>query len=148
MTHFSAENFALEVDGLRYEAPNGSVLLDSVTLSLEAGQILAVVGLNGAGKSTLIRLIAGLLAPSAGNISFSGCPYTELSNAERARQIAYFGQHDDADGRLLLRDYVGLGTLPYRASLSTAQISDQVVNALYRLNMVDNGACKISQLRG
>ena len=69
MTHFLADKFALEVDGLRYEAPNGSVLLDSVTLSLEAGEILAVVGLNGAGKSTLIRLIAGLLAPSSGTIS-------------------------------------------------------------------------------
>ena len=77
MTHFLADKFALEVDGLRYETPDGSVLLDSVTLSLEAGQILAVVGLNGAGKSTLIRLMAGLLAPSAGNISLSGFPYTE-----------------------------------------------------------------------
>ncbi len=148
MTHFLADKFALEVDGLRYEAPNGSVLLDSVTLSLEAGEILAVVGLNGAGKSTLIRLIAGLLAPSSGTISLSGTSYTELSTAERARQIAYFGQHDDADGRLLLRDYVELGTLPYRASLSAGEINDRVINALHSVNMVDKEASRLSQLSG
>ena len=148
MTHFLANQFALEVDGLRYEAPNGAVLLDSVTLSLQAGEVLAVVGLNGAGKSTLIRLLAGLLMPSAGSISLAGRPHAEISNAERARQIAYFGQHDEADGRLLLRDYVGLGTLPYRASLSAADINDRIVIALQRVGLVDKSASRMSELSG
>ena len=85
--------------------------------------------------------LISLLMPSAGSISLAGRPHAEISNAERARQIAYFGQHDEADGRLLLRDYVGLGTLPYRASLSAADINERIVIALQRVGLVDKSVC-------
>ena len=47
-------------------------VLDDVSLSLEAGQRLAVVGPSGCGKSTLLRLVAGLEQPAAGRISVGG----------------------------------------------------------------------------
>ncbi len=114
MTHSISEEYALKVNGLSYNLPNGTTLLNSVSFNLHAGEILALVGLNGSGKTTLIRLLAGLLVPSLGNISFSNRAFEGLSITERARQIAYFGQHDDADGRLLVNDFVGLGLFPNR----------------------------------
>jgi len=148
MSHKRDGEIALDLDGLRYSAPNGAVLLDAVTLHLLPGEILAVVGLNGAGKSTLIRLLAGLIAPSAGTIALQGRPYETLSSAERARRIAYVGQHDDADGRLLLRDYVALGALPHRASLSAAEIGDRVDDALHRVDLAANAAARLDRLSG
>jgi simple sugar transport system ATP-binding protein len=48
--------------------------LDDVSLSVRAGESLALVGRNGAGKSTLVRLLTGLEGPDAGEILFSGVP--------------------------------------------------------------------------
>ena len=148
MSHKFDGEIALSLDGLSYRAPNGAVLLDAVTLHLCPGEILAVVGLNGAGKSTLIRLLAGLMAPSAGTIELEGRSHATLSSAERARRIAYVGQHDDADGRLLLRHYVALGTLPHRAVLSAADIDDRVDDALHQVGLTANAEARLERLSG
>lgn len=50
--------------------------LFGVSLSVEAGQIIAVIGANGAGKSTLLKTIAGLMRPRQGEILFEGMPVT------------------------------------------------------------------------
>src|SRR4029077_7602635 len=47
-----------------------------VSLSVEAGQIIAVIGANGAGKRTLLKTIAGLMRPHQGEILFKGMPVT------------------------------------------------------------------------
>jgi len=51
--------------------------LRSVTLGVEAGTRVALVGANGSGKSTLLRLLAGLVFPEAGEVRFGGEPLTE-----------------------------------------------------------------------
>src|SRR5438552_10477365 len=48
--------------------------LFGVSLSVEAGQVIAVIGANGAGKSTLLKTIAGLMHPRRGEILFKGAP--------------------------------------------------------------------------
>lgn len=148
MGHRLDGEIALDLNGLGYRAPGGAELLRDVTLHLNPGEILAVVGLNGSGKTTLIRLLAGLIRPTSGTISLGGWPYDTLSSAERARQIAYVGQHDDADGRLLLQDYVALGTLPHRSSLSTSEISDRVADALDQVGLSDLTLARLEMLSG
>lgn len=148
MGHKLDGEIALDLNGLGFRAPGGAELLCDVTLHLNPGEILAVVGLNGAGKTTLIRLLAGLITPTSGTISLGGRPYDTLSNAERARQIAYVGQHDDADGRLSLQDYVALGTLPHRASLSPAEVSYRVGDALDQVGLSDLAPARLEMLSG
>jgi NitT/TauT family transport system ATP-binding protein len=48
--------------------------LSDVSLTIEAGAFVAVVGVSGVGKSTLLRILAGLLAPSSGRVSLAGQP--------------------------------------------------------------------------
>jgi branched-chain amino acid transport system ATP-binding protein len=52
----------------------GLVAVDGISFSLRQGAIKAVIGPNGAGKTTLFNLIAGMLAPTAGEIRFQGAP--------------------------------------------------------------------------
>jgi branched-chain amino acid transport system ATP-binding protein len=74
----------LEVHGL--DARHGLLqAVREVSLDVEAGETLALVGANGAGKTTLLRTIAGAHRPSGGRIVFDGRDVTRLSPHERVR---------------------------------------------------------------
>ncbi len=57
---------------MRYELPDGRVLLDDVSFRVGEGQKVALVGANGAGKTTLLRIVTGELQPHAGAVTRSG----------------------------------------------------------------------------
>ena len=59
------------------------MVLDSVDLTIQNGQFVALLGHSGSGKSTLLNLISGIERPSAGLVSISDVPITELSERER-----------------------------------------------------------------
>ena len=60
----------------RFASPDGTQLpvLEDISLSLREGEIVALLGRSGSGKSTLLRCIAGLIAPTSGEISYRGLP--------------------------------------------------------------------------
>ena len=61
----------IAIDGLTKRYRNGVVALDALTLDIEPG-IIGLVGANGAGKSTLIKLLLGLIEPTAGTARGDG----------------------------------------------------------------------------
>ncbi|MBI3086269.1 MAG: sugar ABC transporter ATP-binding protein, partial [candidate division NC10 bacterium] len=60
--------------------------LRDVNLTVEAGQVLALVGDNGAGKSTLIKIISGVHDPDAGEMLWEGRP-TSISSPHLAKEL-------------------------------------------------------------
>ncbi len=62
----------VDVAGVRYELPDGRVLLDDVSFRVGEGAKVALVGANGAGKTTLLRIITGDLTPHGGTVTRSG----------------------------------------------------------------------------
>jgi ABC-type Mn2+/Zn2+ transport system ATPase subunit len=83
------------------------VALDGVSLDLHAGEVVSLVGPNGAGKSTLLKVIAGVIRPERGHVSFSN----ELGR-EPHRQVVYVPQRDRIDWTLpaSVRDLVLMGS--------------------------------------
>ena len=81
----------LEID--RLEAGYGEVqILRDVSLKVEAGEMVTLVGSNGAGKSTLLNTICGIVRPTAGRVTLDGTDITgwpsepeELREWKRAR---------------------------------------------------------------
>ena len=63
--------FPLTISGLRFQ-PNGRAILDGVDLELSGEGISVILGPNGSGKTVFLRLLSGLLAPSAGSIDWNG----------------------------------------------------------------------------
>ena len=62
----------VDVAGVRYELPDGRVLLDDVSFRVGDGAKVALVGANGAGKTTLLRIVTGDLTPHAGAVTRTG----------------------------------------------------------------------------
>jgi putative ABC transport system ATP-binding protein len=73
---------AMVAEGLGVAGPNGPLLQD-VTLTAEAGRMLAVTGSSGSGKTTLLSVLGGLLAPDAGSVAYDGQPVGTRSGEPR-----------------------------------------------------------------
>src|SRR5246500_730092 len=78
-----SEQPALEVQGLTKRFDRLAV--DSLDLTIHAGEFYALVGPNGAGKTTTLRMVAGLLRPDAGGVSIFGID--ALANPVAAKQV-------------------------------------------------------------
>ena len=78
----------------------GRTVFTDVSFSVGPGEILALRGPNGAGKSSLLRLVAGLLPPASGRLSFAGAP-------EEGGRLHYFGHADALKPALTLRETLG-----------------------------------------
>ncbi|MDR2014419.1 MAG: ABC transporter ATP-binding protein [Azoarcus sp.] len=87
--------------------------LDSVSFTVEPGEMLAIIGPNGAGKSSLLQSLAGLL-PAGGDIFFTGIPLHSFNPVGRARQIGFLPQFCDSAWALAVEEIVALGRLPWR----------------------------------
>lgn len=114
-------------------------VIESVSLTLRTGELVALIGPNGAGKSTLIRALAGLQPISSGAVLFDGRDHVQVTRQERARRVAYLAQKQNADWPLRAYDVVMLGRLPHRAAFVGESEADHVAveKALRAVDMLD-----------
>jgi PrtD family type I secretion system ABC transporter len=83
----------LQVEGLSYRVPStGKPVLYNLSLSLEAGESLAIIGASAAGKSTLARLLIGLWAPATGSVRLDGTDVARWDRAQLGQWIGYVPQ--------------------------------------------------------
>jgi ABC-type multidrug transport system ATPase subunit len=105
-----AEPPAIELRGLTRHFGERTALRD-VSMRIEPGSTVAVLGRNGAGKSTLLRILATLLRPHGGDVELYGEPLPRRAFAVRGR-IGLLGHEP-----LLYRDLTGRENLRYHARL-------------------------------
>src|SRR5688572_2317236 len=88
----------LEANGL--ECVRGErVLFDPLSFSLSNGELLEVSGPNGSGKTSLLRMLCGLLTPSAGEIRWEGLNIS-LIREEYLKNVAYLAHSNGVKGEL------------------------------------------------
>lgn len=88
-------------------------ILHDVTLSVEEGDFVGLIGSNGTGKSTLIKCISGLLPLTKGEITICGREQSLLKSRERARLVAVVPQSYHVDYDFTVEDIVMMGRNPY-----------------------------------
>ncbi len=139
----------LHADGVSLQL-GGRRVLDRVSVTLSAGQWVAVVGPNGAGKSSLLSVLAGLRQPNEGSVWLDGRPIDEWTATERARQIAWLAQQGEAEGEIAARDVVRLGRLPHHGLLGAPGAADEaaVDAAMAETECTAYAGRRLSQLSG
>ena len=126
---------AVEVDGVSKQF--GSTLaLDNVSLSVEAGGVLALLGPNGAGKTTLIRILTTLLAPDSGRARVAGLDVQRDPKAIRSL-IGLAGQYASVDEMLTGRENLELVGLLYH--LERSEYRRRAQDALERMTLTGAG---------
>ncbi|MFF5985536.1 ABC transporter ATP-binding protein [Prauserella flavalba] len=117
----------------------GRLVLDGVSLAPSAGATVGLLGPNGSGKSTLLRLLAGVLAPTAGVVTLDGDLLDDVGRRAVARRIAVVEQHTDTQVPLTVLDVVRLGRIPHRKTWLPASAEDDeaVRDALEHAGLTD-----------
>lgn len=113
--HYQAINlhqpFTLYIKDLSFAYPEQAPLIQPLTLTIQSGEHIAIVGQSGAGKTTLLKLLLKLLQPTAGSIAVNTIELNQIDLSSWLSQIAWIGQQP----RLLpgtIRDNILLGN-PY-----------------------------------
>ena len=99
-------------------------ILSDINFSLEAGEILALVGPNGVGKTTLLRTVAGFIPPMQGKIRMEGRPVTEISRNEHACMVSVVTTARPRGDYMMVRDVVAAGRYPYTGQLGILSHED------------------------
>jgi ATP-binding cassette, subfamily B, bacterial len=126
----------IRFENVQFQYPGSErSLLQDVSLTIQPGETIALVGENGAGKTTLIKLLCRLYDPSHGKITVDGIDFREFATAELRQQISVVFQ-DYAHYDLTVQENIGVGNLSqfdnqvqieHAAKLSGA---DRVINRL------------------
>ena len=103
-------------------------IVRDASLTLNSGELVALVGPNGAGKTTLMRALAGLI-PADGAIALDGRPLSSLKARERARAIAYLPQGHVFHWPMSVAAIVMLGRAPHADTFSSTTPDDRAAVA-------------------
>jgi len=108
--------------------------LKGITLHVEQGEVVTLIGSNGAGKTTTLRTIQGLLRPREGKILFEGGSLNSLST----KAIVRLGISQSPEGRLIfprmtVRENLEMGAFSRRDSLGIKSDTERVLNLFPRL---------------
>ncbi len=147
----------LQIKDLRLVYPNGYEALKSISLSVDRGEIIGVVGRSGAGKSTLLRCINGLERPTSGSVILDGADTATMNGHElriHQRQIGFIWQEYNLVERLSVMSNVLTGRLAASDGIASLffyfnrQQREIAVRSLERVNMLHRAKQRADRLSG
>ena len=140
----------LDINGLSFRYPGGDrVIFHDVSFSLDAGEVLTILGTNGAGKSTLLNCIANLSRPDSGRILLDGRDLAQMRPAEAAQIIGYVPQVHTPAYAFSVREFVVMGRTPYIGAFSKPsredyRIADEAIERMRISHLRDKDYTRIS----
>jgi energy-coupling factor transport system ATP-binding protein len=124
----------VRITDLRFAYPDGTVALDGVSLSVDRGVVLGVVGQNGSGKTTLAKHLNGLLRPTSGSVVVDGLATDRHPTRTLAAHVGYVFQNP---GHQLFARTVAeeLAFGPRNLGLATVEVAGRVADVASALGL-------------
>ena len=124
--------------------------LAPLSMSVERGEILGIIGPNSAGKTTLIRLLTRVVRPSAGEIFLDGRPLASLSGAVLAREVAVVPQELPQAFPFTVEQLVLMGRYPHDPARYFESAADQAVarRAMEATGVLELASLPLDELSG
>jgi zinc transport system ATP-binding protein len=139
----------VRLDRVSFAYGDGVPVLEEVSLSIEAGELVAVAGPNGGGKTTLVRLMVGLERPAEGTVELFGEPLRPGGGDSR---VGYLPQRAESglSAPITVRELVEVGRAPARGVLSPLDDADQaaIEEAIERVGLTEHAARPLALLSG
>lgn len=126
----------IQIEDLFFTYPSGVEALCGVSLSIEPGELVAIIGQNGAGKTTLVKHLNGLLRPTRGKVRIGDWLTDDQSVARLAARVGYVFQNpDDQLFKGNVRDEVTFG--PANLSFPAERVETLVRDTMTLLELSD-----------
>lgn len=124
-------------------------VLEDVTLQIEHGAFLGLVGPNGSGKTTLLELIIGLRKPDWGQVTLFGNPAHERADGEKVGYVPQDTGGAAGDMPVTVREAVRMGRYPHTSyGRFSAADREAIQSALERVEIVDLADRRVGRLSG
>jgi iron complex transport system ATP-binding protein len=105
----------------------GDIVLDGVSLTVERGSVVGLLGPNGSGKTTFLRILAGVLQPQSGTVTIAGRPLGQMSRRDLARRVAVVPQETHSTFDFSVIDMVLMGRYPHLGPFELEGADDQAI---------------------
>lgn len=127
-----------------------AAVLDEVTVTVERGSVVGILGPNGSGKTTLLRVLAGTLEPSRGEVSLDGRILGSIGRREVARRIAVVPQDTHPTFAYTVLEIVLMGRYPWLGPLEIEGPDDlaAALEALHATGMAGFASRPFASLSG
>jgi iron complex transport system ATP-binding protein len=140
----------LEARGLSWGPHRSGPIIHDISLSVAAGDRLAIIGPNGAGKTSLLRCLYRSVRPQKGLVHLDGAELWSLDARTVARRVAVVLQETAGDFPFSVRDIVMLGRIPHRRGMARWSDEDRAMTAaaMERLELTSLAGRQFASLSG
>lgn len=144
--------FSLDNLCLSYPQPDATAVavLQNISCTIHAGELVGIIGPNGAGKSSLLSLLSGCPAPTAGKLNFAGKPLATIPSKRLAQQLAFLPQHNPPLQGLSCYQVAAMGLLPHKSwfEIDTDHDRQLVELALTQTGLLTKQTQQVQSLSG
>lgn len=123
----------LSIENLAFGYSKERLVLQDVSLAVQGGEVLGILGTNGTGKTTLLKCVNKILPVAAGRVSFNNMDLLSLSQSTIAKLIAYVPQYAGTIAPVTVFDFILQGRLPHagvRFSAADKKMAQQLLQKL------------------